>query len=501
MRKILNFLFYFLIVVNCDISSDSEVIIESIAGFPNGLDPARNFNPEEVRIYSNIYESLLTLDSDYHTVKPNLAESWEISEDNKVYRFHLKPGIRFHDGSSLSSDAAIYSFQRQVNLDPSSPLFNMIDSFRMVDSLTFEILLKYPYAQFLYTLASVVGLKAVSKNALDKFGENIAFHPVGTGPLQLAEWEINNHISLIPFDEHRAYNRNLKKVIFKYFDDYFDREEEFKSGKIDIQFSVIGYSTDRLKWRGLVDYKIIKPVSTIFMGFNNRSEILIDRKLRKAILFALNIPYLVHNILRGNSVVARGPLPPVFFDYQEICQEGYNYQKSINLLRDAGYSKGLTLKFYYLNKFRARETIFLMLKNELEKVQIDIKLIPFYSWEELNNACRSDSAQIFWMVWESDVLGDPENFLYSLFYSKSEHNFLNYKQPLVDQWLEAARREFDSEKRQAIYRNIIRKILEDTPAVFLYHVIPLYAYNRHKIKYLPVDPYGIIQYHQIMFNK
>jgi peptide/nickel transport system substrate-binding protein len=500
MKKVYILLFFLILAVNCNTLTDDKVIIESLDAFPHGLDPARNFDPEEVRVYSNIYESLLTLDSDYRTVQPNLAESWEISEDNKEYRFHLRPGIRFHDGSPLTSDVAIYSFQRQANLNPSSPLFNMIESFKEVDSLTFMICLKYPYAQFLYTLSSVVGLKAVSKNGLDKFGDNISFHPVGTGPLQLDEWETNSHISLIPFDEHRAYNRNSNKVIFKYFSDYFDQEEEFRSGNIDIQFAVIGYSIDRLKWLGLADYKFNKPISTVFIGFNNRSDILTNRKLRKAILFALNIPYLVHNILRGNSVVARGPLPPIFFDYQESCQEGYNYQKSINLLREAGYSKGLSLKFYYLNKFRARDTVFLMLKNELEKVQIDINLIPFYSREELNNACRSDSAQIFWMGWESDVLGDPENFLYSLFYSKSEYNFLNYRQPQVDQWLEAARREFDNEKRQVIYRNIIKQILDDTPAVFLYHVIPLYAYNRYKIKYLPVDPYGIIQYHQIVFN-
>lgn len=500
MRKVYILLIFLVLAINCNTLIEDKVIIESLDAFPHGLDPARNFDPEEVHIYSNIYESLLKLDSDYHTIQSNLAESWEISEDKKLYRFHLRPGIRFHDGSPLTSGAVIYSFQRQVNLNPSSPLFNMIESFRMVDDLTFEILLKYPYAQFLYTLASVVGLKVVSKNALEKYVDNISFHPVGTGPLQLAEWEINNHISLIPFDEHRAYNRNLEKVIFRYFDDYFDQEEEFKSGKIDIQCSVIGYSIDRLKWLGLADYKFNKPISTVFIGFNNRSDILVNRKLRKALLFALNIPYLVYNILRGNSVVARGPLPPIFFDYQGICQEGYNFEKSIDMLREAGYSEGLSLDFFYLNRFRARETIFLMIKNELEKVHIHLNLIPFYSREELNNACRSDSAQIFWKVWESDVLGDPENFLYSLFYSKSEYNFLNYKQPLVDQWLEAARREFDTEKRQAIYRNIIKQILEDTPAIFLYHVIPLYAYNRHKIKYLPVDPYGIIQYHQIVLN-
>lgn len=499
-RKIIVLLFFLGLIIKCGIYTESNLIVEGINGFPRGLDPARNFDPEEIRIYSNIYESLLTLNSDYQTVQSHLAESWEISEDNKDYKFHLKPGIRFHDGSPLTAQAIVYSFQRQINLNPFSPLFNIIESIRELDSLTFEIRLKYPYAQFLYTLTSIIGLKAISENALHEFGEDIAFHPVGTGPFRLDEWENNSYIRLITFDDYRECGGVIKKIVFKYFIDYFEEEEYFKTGKIDVQFHVIGYSTDRLKWLGLADYKTLKPISTTFIGFNNRSQIFADQRVRKALLYALNIPHLVHNILRGNSVVARGPLPPVFFDYQDLQQPGYDFKKAVNLLKEAGYADGLSLNFFYLNRFRARKTVFLMLKNELGKIHIDLNIIPFYTWEELYKACKSDSAQIFWMTWESDVLGDPENFLYSLFYSTSEYNFLNYKQSLVDSWLEAVRREPDSEKRKVIYRNIIAQILEDTPAIFLYHVIPLYAYNQNKIKFLPVNPYGVIQYHQILLN-
>ena len=220
MRRIFVLLFFFVLIINCVISTDGKVITEGITAFPSGLDPARNFNPEEIRIYSNIYESLLTLSSDYQTVQSHLAESWEISEDNKVYKFHLKPGIRFHDGSPLTAQAIVYSFQRQINLNLSSPLFNMIESIQELDSLTFEIQLKYPYFQFLYTLTSIIGLKAISKKALHEFGDDIAFHPVGTGPFRLDEWENNSYIRLIAFGDHGESSGVIKKIIFKYFSDY-----------------------------------------------------------------------------------------------------------------------------------------------------------------------------------------------------------------------------------------------------------------------------------------
>ena len=118
-----------------------------------------------------------------------------------------------------------------------------------------------------------------------------------------------------------------------------------------------------------------------------------------------------------------------------------------------------------------------------------------------NQACKSDSAQMFISGWRSEVLGDAENFLYSLFHSGSKHNILHYENNKIDERLEDARREPSNQERQKLYREIMKTILNDTPAVFLYHVKPHFAYNREKIKSLPVNPYGIIQYHRVVLNE
>ena len=127
-------------------------------------------------------------------------------------------------------------------------------------------------------------------------------------------------------------------------------------------------------------------------------------------------------------------------------------------------------------------------------------MISFDSYTALNQACRSDSAQLFLNNWQADVLGDPENFLYSLFYSTSEYNFFHYMNPRVDKWLDSARVEPGWKERQKLYQKIVEQVMQDTPAVFLYHVIPVYAYNKRKIMSLPVNPYGIINYHQVLLN-
>ena len=98
-------------------------------------------------------------------------------------------------------------------------------------------------------------------------------------------------------------------------------------------------------------------------------------------------------------------------------------------------------------------------------------------------------------------MGDPENFLYSLFYSTSESNYFHYRNPEVDHWLDEAAKEPIREERNKLYQKIVNTILDDTPAVFLYHTRPHFAYNKEKIKYLPVNPYGIIQFNRIILNK
>ncbi len=292
--------------------------------FPAGLDPARNEEPDEIRIYSGIYESLLTLGDDYQTIYPGLARSWEISPDQSVYTFHLQPGIRFHDGSPLNSRAVVYAFQRQVRLNPEKPLFNMIGEIRPADSLSLEIRLKYPYAQFLYTLTSDIGLKVISLKALEELGDQIAFHPSGTGPYRLKTWKQNREIRLEAFGDYHGEKGGVREIVFSYVPEYFEREELFREGKIDVHAGIPGYSIDRLRWQGKVAYETLPPTSTVFLGMNSKSLLFSDIRLRRAVLHALDIPRMVNSLLRGNSMPARGPLPPGLFPPPDPGQDSYS---------------------------------------------------------------------------------------------------------------------------------------------------------------------------------
>lgn len=146
----------------------------------------------------------------------------------------------------------------------------------------------------------------------------------------------------------------------------------------------------------------------------------------------------------------------------------------------------------------SRQTFIELLKNELSKIGIYLDIKFFDNWEEHDRAIKSDSSQMFLDSYDSDILGDAHYFLYSLFHSKSPINSLHYEDSQVDMWLDRACSEGDDNARYLLYQKVVEKILKDIPAVFLYHIKPHYAYNRHKIRKFVADPYQNIQFHRIM---
>jgi peptide/nickel transport system substrate-binding protein len=503
LKEMTKFVFLFsviLVSMGCNKSLDQNVIITAIDNFPDGLDPARDYGITETHIINNIYESLVVLNDDYETISEGLSNSWQISESRMTYRFHLIEGIRFHDESPLTAKTVAYAFQRQIHLNPDAPLFNMIKNIRVIDSLMLEIELNHVYTPFLYALTASTGLKAISQAALEVHGDNISHSPSGTGPFKIEIWNDKDYVTIEHVPQKRHPFSEIKRVIYKYYPEYFEGEASLRNGNSDIKVSVAGYSIDRLKWQGIINYAVGKPFSTVFLGMNTQDKILSDQRVRRAILCSIDIPNLVHNVLRGNSLVAKGPLPPGFNIGKLPEQEKYNLDIARNLKDSAGYPKPLTLKFFYLDRYRARKTGLEMMEKNLEKIGILLEKVPFYSWEALNSACRSDSAQLFWMAWEADMYGDPENFLYSLFYSQSRYNFFQYENPTVDSLLQVARQEANRKIRDLLYQHLIREILAGIPAVWLYHPFPIYAYNQEKIYFLPVDPYNNIHYNQIRLN-
>jgi ABC-type transport system substrate-binding protein len=171
-----------------------------------GLDPHRAPSTAALRVLGNVFNSLLTFDAERSTV-PDLAESWEILEHGKVYVFHLRKGVRFHDGTDFNAEVVRWNYRRLMPPDEQAlhaPVDRLIEAVDALDAHTVRFTLTQPRRTLLPDLAaSFTGVVQMSPASYQRWGpQEVQWHPVGTGPFQLAQWEPNH---LLVFEKNPHY--------------------------------------------------------------------------------------------------------------------------------------------------------------------------------------------------------------------------------------------------------------------------------------------------------
>ena len=272
----------------CFFNGDEYTIISGINSFPISLIPSQYSTADEIQIFSQIYETLLILDDDGKTLIPHLAKSWRCDDDNKIFTFYLNANVTFHNGNRLSAEDVKYSFEKQIATTYFSYIYHMIESIDIIDSLTLTIKLKHPYAIFPYTLAVPYGLVVISKDFAQQMDNRLSSYHVGTGPYRLNEIKKNDCIILESNPDYWKEINTIKTIIFKYDNNRSQLEQAIKTSAIDILFMVTGYSIDRLKWQGTIDYYVQSPLDIHYLGFNSNHVPFNDIRVRKAVLHALN---------------------------------------------------------------------------------------------------------------------------------------------------------------------------------------------------------------------
>jgi len=484
------------ILFNCQQDRDKYEIRHAMTNLPVSLTPSIDKNIDAIQIYSQLYETLISLDHDFKTLKPNLCKSWEIDSGNKSFTFHLRDDVWFHDDSKLDASSVKYSIDWLKNQNKCSLILNSIKKITVKDDTTFTIILNEPRPTFIYALASPSEISIISESALRKYGDKISNNPIGTGPFKLKEWRNNHKIVLTRNDSYWKSKVKIENIIFLGFNKYSQIEKNLKENKVDIAYAIQGYSLDRLKWLGKIDYVVNEPINTIFIGFNIKNPILANKNIRKALSMSVNTNKIVTLINRGNAEIANNPLPKTFLHFNRNPLE-YNPVEAKKILTGEGYKNDLQLNFYYPKNFFSRQTFIESIKTAYKKVDISLHIRSFNSWKDHEKAMESDSSQIFIYGWGAEILGDAGNFLRTLFYSSSKTNFFHYKNKQVDNILDKALIEKNKTIRENYYHEAVDLILNDIPAVFLMHVKEFYAYNKDKIKSVKISPYGIICYDKI----
>jgi peptide/nickel transport system substrate-binding protein/oligopeptide transport system substrate-binding protein len=455
-----------------------------LEGEPISLDPARFTGIYAMNVAANLFDGLVEFDSNLNVV-PAIARVWKISRDHRTYTFRLQRGVKFHNGREVTADDFVYSFSRILNPDTKSPVASMfkhivgaasfyegksetISGLRAKDRYTLMIELKEPFTPFLSILA-MIHAKVVPKEAM---GEDFGKRPVGTGPFRFRSWQPGHQIVLEAnndYFEGRPFLDILRfsiypniewEKIFKDFEEGLLEQSFIPSGK----YNLIMTKGD-LKKAELIS----KPgLNLVYIGMNMTVAPFNDRRVRQAVIYAVDRQKIVKEITKRGSIPAKGIMPPGIAGYDPHV-EAYPYdpRKARDLLAEAGYPEGRGLSPIEIWTVSKSESV----KNELEAYQrylaeVGIQLVPKVAdnWKEFVKRINDKKAPMFYAAWYADF-PDPDNFLYVLCHSKSKTNRMGYRNMDVDSLLEQARGELDYMKRVELYRKIEKIVMQDAPLI------------------------------------
>jgi peptide/nickel transport system substrate-binding protein len=486
---------------------DPGALVVAQATGPLKLDPVRVTDNESIEVGSLLFEGLVRWKPGTTDVAPSLATRWEVSNDGRRWRFFLRPGVQFHDGTDLDADAVVFSFQRL--LDPKHAnvlgddgrywrsLLKSVTNVTAIDPNTVEVEVAQPYAPLLGNLAMFA---IVSPTAVRRWGDAFRDHPAGTGPFGLETWIKGEHLIVRRFDRYWGKAAVLERIVFRVVVDARQRLVELESGSVDLATSILPDEQAYVELHPELVLHHTAGNDVSYLAFNMQKKTFADIRARRAAAHAINKEPIVKLAYQGRAVAADGPLPPSQWAYHRPKHRyGFDPGGARKLLDDAvkdgAFDRNTTYKLYAMSTPRPYlaqpERVARFIQAALDQVGIRSQLI-MQPYPEHRASLERGEHDLALFGWIGDT-GDPDNFLYVLFHSDNSvgvaQNLAFYRESTVDKWLIDAQAASDEGARSRLYRQVQDKIAEDAPWVPIAHSEYVVA-GRIEIENVVLSPLG-----------
>jgi peptide/nickel transport system substrate-binding protein len=502
------------VVAACDVGADNRyrrrdpgALVVAQATGPLKLDPVRVTDNESIEVGGLLFEGLVRWKPGTTDVAPGLATRWEVSPDGKRWRFSLRPGVQFHDGTDLDAEAVVFSFDRL--LDPKHPqvlgadgrywrsLLKSVTKVTAIDPNTVEIQVAQPYAPLLGNLAMFA---IVSPTAVRRWGDAFKEHPAGTGAFALESWSVGEHLTVKRFDRYWGKAPVLERIVFRVVVDARQRLVELESGSVDLATSILPDEQPFVELHPELVLHHTPGNDVSYLAFNMASRSFRDVRVRRAAAHAINKEPIVKLAYQGRAVAADGPLPPTQWGYHRPKQRyGFDPKLAKQLIdeavRDGGFDRNATYKLYTMSTPRPYlaqpERVARFIQAALEQVGIHTEIV-MQPYSEHRASLEKGEHDLALFGWIGDT-GDPDNFLYVLFHSDNTvgnaQNLAFYRNAVVDKLLIDAQAAIDEGQRSQLYRQVQDKLAEDEPWVPIAHSEYVVA-GRVEIQNVVLSPLG-----------
>ncbi|WP_195376673.1 ABC transporter substrate-binding protein [Anaerotruncus rubiinfantis] len=492
-----------------------RTITYAVFNEPSTIDPASGSTGEILKVVRSCYEPLAKEKLGTVEIEPGLTESWETSDDQKTWTFHLREGVKFHDGTDFTADDVKATIERvkTVGLGGAS-LVSDIDTVEAVDPMTVKITLNTPNVYFLYRLAKVPIVSADAIAAHEKDGDQasewLARNTAGTGPFQLSEsdWVSGEYLQMKRFPDYWggfAENKfDFARLIFT--NDATVQMQMLERGEIDKHGAQIIDAVDRLEANPNLEVLTGPGLETHIITLNCQKYPLDNRDFRTALSYALDYTAIQRDIFGGYSETPRGFLPRSFEGFNEaIPEQEYNMDKVKEYLEKSGVDPASVTLSIHLNKGRdpAKSTA-LLLQDSLRQLGIKLEILDV-QWAALAEEFTSAETAPHMSILEMGAFtGDPIYFLETCFHSKNigaPYNWSFYKNEEFDKLLDEAKTISDADKRTELMAKAQQILVDDAPAIYYACPSKLEVISKRVGDYVlhPLDYYNFINFYAVSY--
>lgn len=448
---------------------------------PITLDPAISSEMTSHTYVMQIFSGLVRL-GDEAKPAPDIAESWEKSNDGKTYTFYLRKGVKFQNGREVTAQDFKYSWERACHPETGSQTAatylgdivgakdvlegkaTKISGIEVIDNYTLKVTIDAPKTYFLAKLTYPTAF-AVDKANVES-GKNWLLKPNGTGPFKLKEWKADNILVLEPNELYYGQSPAIKRVAYHLLAG--SPMEMYEMGEIDVA-EVNEYYIDKASDERGSFYKelaVFPELSLFYIGFNTQKPPFDDINIRQAFCHAVNKERVIKLTLKGMATKADGILPLNMPGYNENLEGlSYDVAKAKSLIATSKYGSAANLPPITLTTSgwggNIPEYLGAIIQDWRENLGVEVSVRQLAP-EIFSYFLKEETDEMFASGWIADY-PDPQNFLDILFHTGAEYNTGNYSNPDVDALLDQAGIEPDETARFNLYQQA-EQILVDEAA-------------------------------------
>ena len=441
-------------------------------------------------------------------IVPSLAESWDISDDGLEYTFHLRQGVKFHNGNDFTAEDVAYTFHRMLTVEGGvntefidqiqgadellAGETDTLEGVEVVDDYTIKVTLKEPFAGFLASISSP-GVSIYDSEATEAAGDQFGMDPavtVGTGPFEFSSWSFNNQLVLTRNEDYWKGASGLPGVVIKIIPDTETQSMMFESGELDIlDLDYAADSVDRFT-ETYPDQIVQGPrVGIVYFTMNFNKEPFQDVRVRKALQMSIDRQAILDALYGGRGQVEQGIFPHGLIGFNPDQEEiKYDPEAAKALLAEAGYADGFDMEIAADSSASDTMTMALeIVSDQLAEVGIraEIKNYDESTWLETR---KSGELGSFMSTWSADY-NDPDNFIYTFFGNeeKTKIRSINYPDTEVMERVAKARTIVNEDERLAEYKALEEKIVhEDAAWVPMFSRLHLFAVSKRVQGFAPM---------------